>query len=161
MKLMGLSKKTAIGMVAALFAVGCGSDPTDPEFAFGESEMNNAIVGDWNGTLSLSGQSPTPFTLSIMRAPSLNPACGSRTFSSPLCIETSSMNLDATLTTADKSFDGAMFSGSFMVFGLELQGGELSLNGSGVNLVGQIDLAKTSQDLTVSGGQSGTAVMQR
>jgi hypothetical protein len=155
------SKKIAMGSLVALFALGCGSEPADPEFGFGETEMQNAVVGDWTGTMTLSGQSPTTFTLSIGRAPAMQPACGSRTFSSPLCIETSTMNLDATLTTADKMFDAAKLQGSFMVIGLDLQYGELSLDGAGINLVGQFDAADTSQDLTVNGAQSGSAVIQR
>ncbi|MBK9266629.1 MAG: hypothetical protein IPM54_43440 [Polyangiaceae bacterium] len=156
-----VTKHIAMGALFCSLLAACGPEAAEPEYGFGEADMQNAIVGDWSGTLTLTGQMPTSFTLSIARVPSMQPACGSRTFSAPACVETSSMTLNATLTTADKTFDAVSLQGDFMVIGLEMNNGELSLAGSGVNLTGGIEVDKTSQTLTVSGTQSGSATMQR
>jgi hypothetical protein len=160
MLLRNVAKHVAVFSLVCLFVPGCYSYE-EPEYQFGETDMQNTIVGDWTGTLTLSGQMPTSFTLSIARAPAMQPACGNRTFSSPLCVETSSLTLDATLTTADKVFDAAKFDGYFMVIGTELTNGELSLSGTGVSISGGIEPENTSHSITISGDQSGTGTMQR
>lgn len=155
----------AIGAIVCSFLVGglaaCSSEPSEPEYGFGEADMQNAIVGNWTGMMSLTGQAPTAFTLAVTQVPTMQPACGNRTFSSPLCIETSSMTVDATLSTTDKVFDAVKLSGNFMVIGLEINNGELSLSGPGVNIAGGIDMAKTAHDLNISGDHTGSATMQR
>lgn len=151
----------AIGALVCSFAAGCSSEPSEPEYGFDEADMQSAIVGNWSGMMSLTGQTPTAFTLAIKQVPAMQPACGSRTFSSPLCIETSSMVLDATLSTTDKVFDAVKLNGEFLVFGLEISGGELLFSGTGVNINAVIDTAKTAQDLTISGDHTGAATMQR
>ncbi len=165
MKFSSFGKRFAIGaIVCSFFAgglAGCGSDPADPEYGFGEADMQNAIVGNWSGMMSLTGQSPTAFTLAVTQVPAMQPACGNRTFSSPLCVETSSMKLDATLSTADKVFDAVKLSGEFMVIGLEINNGDLSLSGPGVTISGGVEIAKTAQDLNIFGDHTGSATMQR
>lgn len=149
-----------VSLVGALL-VGCGSEPTERDYAFGEIDMQNAIVGDWKGTMTLTGQMATPYTLSIVQVPALQPACGNRTFNAPQCVETSSMSLEGTLTTADKVFDGVKMQGNFMVIGLDMTYGDVSLSGSGVTMSGGFEVAKSVHDLTISGSQSGSATMQR
>lgn len=149
-----------VPLVGALL-VGCGSEPTEAEYTYGEADMQKAIVGDWTGTMSLTGQMATPYTLSIVQVPALQPACGNRTFNAPQCVETSSMSLEGTLTTVDKVFDGVKMQGNFMVIGLEMTYGDLNLSGSGVTMSGGFEVAKSVQDLTISGSQSGSATMQR
>jgi hypothetical protein len=161
MSLSIFARRFTIGAVVCAFLSGCSSDPAEPNYGFGEADMQNAIVGNWSGMMSLTGQAPTAFTMSITQVPALQPACGSRTFNAPLCIESSSMMLDATLTTTDKVFDAAKLNGEFFVIGLEMNNGELSLSGTGVSISGGIDLAKTLQDLTISGDKPGSATMQR
>lgn len=153
--------KLAYGLIACAVLAGCSSNPEEPVYGFGESDMQGAILGDWSGNLTLSGQSPTTFTMNIVQVPTLQPACGNRTFNAPLCIESTSMSVEATLTTADKAFDSAKLAGTFDVFGLELQQGELYVMGNGVTLAGQISIDKSAHDLTISGSQSGSATMQR
>ena len=158
---MTFGQRLAVGALISMFAAGCSSDPAEPEYGFGEADMQNTIVGSWTGMMSLTGQNPTSFTLDIARTPTLQPACGSRTFSSPLCVEASSMNLEATLSTADKVFDAVKLQGYFMVIGLELTNGELSLSGTGVNINGGFEPDKTAHDLSISGDHMGSATMQR
>lgn len=161
MTTFNVGSRFAIGVCACLLAAGCSSEPAEPDYGFGETDMQKAIVGDWSGMMSLTGQNPTAFTMNVVQIPTLQPACGSRTFSSPLCIETSSMTVEATLSTTDKVFDAVKLQGSFMVIGLELTQGELSLSGTGVSISGGVDLSKTAQDLNVSGDHTGSATMQR
>jgi len=164
MTLLSFGQRFTIGAlicVSGVFSAGCSSDPAEPEYAFGETDMQNAIVGDWSGMITLAGQNPTAITLNIARAPTLQPACGNRTFSSPLCIESSSMSVEATLSTADKVFDAVKLQGSFMVFGLALTSGELSATGTGVNMNGNLDTTANTLNLNISGDHTGSAPMQR
>lgn len=156
-----LIRRLTIASLTGAFLVGCGSDPEDPVYGFGEADMQGAIVGNWSGTMTLNGQMPSAYTLSLAQVPSLQPACGNRTFSAPLCIETSSMTLEGTLTTTDKTFDGVTVKGSFLVIGLELASGELSLSGTGLNIAGGIDTEKSTHELFISGDHTGSATMQR
>jgi hypothetical protein len=161
MKFDNVGQRFAIGALVCMFLAGCSSNPEDPEYGFGEADMQSAVVGDWSGMMSLQGQTPTAFTLSIARAPAMQPACGNRTFSSPLCVETTSMKVEGTLSTTDKVFDAVKLQGEFFVIGLEMTSGELSLTGTGVNIFGGMEIAKTSHDLNISGDHTGSATMQR
>jgi hypothetical protein len=161
MTLLGFTKYVVKGVLICTFLVGCSSDPAEPEFGFGEADMQNAIIGDWSGTMSLAGQMPTAFTLNVVQVPSLEPTCGSRPFSSPLCVESSSLTLEATLSTADKGFDAVKLNGHFTVIGLEMNNGDLWLSGTGVSIASGVDVTKSLHDLTVSGDKQGSATMQR
>jgi hypothetical protein len=156
-----LIRSVLLASLAGSILVGCGTDPDDPNYGFGEADMQSAIVGDWSGTMTLNGQMPSAYTLSLAQVPTMQPACGNRTFSAPLCIETSSMTLEGTLTTADKMFDGVTVKGTFLVIGLELYNGELSLAGTGLTISGGVETDKTSHQLTISGDHTGSATMQR
>lgn len=161
MTFSSFGQRFAIGALVCMFVAGCSSAPEDPEYGFGEADMQNAIVGDWSGMMSLQGQMPTSFTLKIARTPAMQPACGNRSFSSPLCIETSSMSVEGTLSTADKVFDAVKLQGNFMVIGLEMNGGELFLSGAGMDIAGGIEMEKSAHDLNISGDHTGSATMQR
>lgn len=161
MTFSSFGQRFAIGALVCTFVAGCSSDPADPEYGFGEAEMQNAIVGDWSGMMSLQGQMPTAFTLKIARTPAMQPSCGNRSFSSPLCIESTSMSVQGTLSTTDKVFDAAVLKGNFSVYGLEMNSGELFLSATGVEIYGGIDIAKTSHDLNILGDHQGSATMQR
>lgn len=161
MTFSNFGQRFPIVALACLFVAGCYAEPEDPEYGFGEADMQNAIVGDWSGMMSLQGQTPTAYTLSIKRTPSMQPACGNRSFSSPLCIETSSMSVEGTLSTADKVFDAEKLQGSFMVIGLNMNSGELSLSGTGVFMAGGIEMGKASHNLNISGDHTGSATLQR
>ncbi len=161
MSFLSSAGRFAMGALICSLLAACSSEPLEPEYGFGEADMQNAIVGNWTGMMSLTGQTPTAFTLAVAQVPAMQPACGSRTFSSPLCVETSSMVLDATLSTTDKVFDAVKLKGEFFVIGLEITNGELSLSGPGVTIAGGIDMAKTAQDINISGDHMGAATMQR
>lgn len=161
MSFLSFGQRVAMCALFGIVLAGCSSEPTEPEYGFGEADMQSAIIGDWSGSMTLTGQAATTFTLSIARIPTLQPACGSRTFNAPLCVESSSMNVEGTLTTADKMFDAVKLQGSFMVIGLEFNHGELSLAGAGLNVFSGIDVGKTSHNVTVSGDRMGGGTMHR
>lgn len=150
-------------VLLAAVVVGCGAADEEPAFGFSEKDMQDVVIGDWKGTMNLTGRAPTTYTLSVTQAfPGTSPACGSRTFNNgPLCVESSSMNLDATLTSADGLYNAVKLKGSFFVIGLEMNSGELSLGGPGVSLAAGIDVGKTEQQVTVSGDQTGEATLLR
>lgn len=161
MSYANIARSSVFGLFVCASLVGCGSEPAEPEYAFGETDMQTAIVGNWTGTMTLTGQMPTPYTLSIVQVPTLQPACGNRTFNAPQCVETSSMSVEGTLTTTDKVFDGVKLQGNFMVIGLQLNYGDLNLSGSGVTMSGGLDMSQSAHEMTISGSQSGSATMQR
>ena len=43
--------------------IGCG--PAEPEFGFGEKDMQDAILGDWQGTMTLEGRAATTFIMEL------------------------------------------------------------------------------------------------
>ena len=109
--------------LSACLLMACGAE--EEEFRFGAAEMQNAVTGEWTGTLTVGGQ-PTTHSLHLERAePSARPMCENRTFAHPQCIDMTTMGLVGTLTTADKAYTDAAVSGSFDVYGFELSGGDL------------------------------------
>ncbi|HEX2875631.1 MAG TPA: hypothetical protein VHP33_30475 [Polyangiaceae bacterium] len=106
--------------------LGCSSK--DDDFDYTESEMKEAVLGDWVGTADIDGES-ADFTLSLQQAsaksnvqslpaPKVQPQCASRSFVKPAaaCWNTTTMPLVGTITSVNPALngvvDGEAFSGS-------------------------------------------------
>lgn len=155
--------KVLLGVFGWVIALpGCGASADDEqEFQFGETEMKGVVVGTWSGTLALEGRPETALSLSIAhRPPEVRPACGSRTLSKPLCINTSTLGLTATLTTADMLYENAELDGTYWVEGRELRAGELNLRGAGIELFATFQGSSFEQG-SISGERQGTFTLQR
>lgn len=126
-----MKKKLAMGtlfVVAFLVnpqLIGCSSDAED--FTYSEADMRDTVVGEWQGTAELEGES-IPFTLTLKQAPRtpaahdqvappIRPQCGSRTFVQPAaaCMSMSTMALAGTLTSDSPRLSGAV-TGSAMAY---------------------------------------------
>jgi hypothetical protein len=96
----------------------CSSSEED--FTYSEQDMKAVILGDWEGTADLDGES-VPFTLTLeqasaksstqsVSAPSAKPQCGSRSFVKPAaaCISESVMPLVGSITSANPTLNGAV-----------------------------------------------------
>lgn len=96
----------------------CSSKEDD--FDYTESEMKQAVLGEWVGTADLDGES-ADFTLTLQQAsaksktqsvaaPKLQPQCGSRSFVKPAaaCWSTSSMPIVGTITSVNPALNGAV-----------------------------------------------------
>lgn len=91
--------------------------------------MESTVAGDWTGTLRMTGSPDTALTLHLKYAPpGTQTACGNRVLAHSQCIDESTMRLEGTLTTTDKTFTAAPLTGSFSVMGLELSEGQLALS---------------------------------
>ena len=87
------------------------SSSDDEDFTYSEQQMKSAVLGSWQGTGELDGESVT-FTLELQQAssksssqtiapPLVKPQCGSRSFVKPAgaCISMSTLPLVATLSS--------------------------------------------------------------
>jgi hypothetical protein len=96
----------------------CSSKEDD--FDYTESDMKEAVLGDWVGTADIEGES-ADFTLSLQQAsaksktqgvsaPKVQPQCGSRSFVKPAaaCSSTSSMAVVGTITSVNPALNGAV-----------------------------------------------------
>jgi hypothetical protein len=96
----------------------CSSKEDD--FDYTESEMKQAVLGEWVGTAELDGES-ADFTLSLQQAsaksktqsvsaPKAQPQCGSRSFVKPAaaCFSTSSMPIVGTITSVNPALNGVV-----------------------------------------------------
>lgn len=96
----------------------CSSSEED--FTYSEQDMKAVILGDWEGTADLDGES-VPFTLTLeqasaksstqsVAAPSAKPQCGSRSFVKPAaaCVSESVMPLVGSITSANPALNGAV-----------------------------------------------------
>ena len=120
----------SIGVLLVIVGTaGCGaSDSEQPTPNFGAEEMKAIVVGDFTGTL-VTGTQSTPLKLHLDHAPPTEQAqCGTRALGMNVeCIDTTSLGLLGSLSTDDGKFAATPVKGSFMVFGLEIKGGNLQL----------------------------------
>ena len=95
------------------------------DFDYSESEMKQAVLGEWVGTADIDGES-ADFTLSLQQAspksttqsvaaPKVQPQCGSRSFVKPAaaCTSTSSMPLVGTITSVNPALNGTVDGDAF------------------------------------------------
>lgn len=113
-------------------AVACGASESEPEWKFGVTEIDSALVGTWTGTWTAAGKSGSIQLVLARSAPTATPKCGSRTLSaegelSPKCIDSTSVNLVGTLTTSDDAFKATPMTGTLMVFGATFGNGDINL----------------------------------
>jgi hypothetical protein len=146
----------------SLAATGCGSPDEEEEFSYGEAEMRGVAVGEFTGTMTMSGKTATSLDLTLTQAPPQSqPTCASRTFGlEPQCIATSSLVLTGTLTTGDGAHAGTALDGEFMVLGYTMTGGELSLHAGSMSLFIAWDGA-AFHDGSVGGPEEGTFTLEK
>jgi hypothetical protein len=103
--------------------VACSSafaDGDESDFTYSEADMRAAVLGDWQGTAELEGETAT-FTLTLRQAsaspagqglvaPPVRPQCGSRTFVAPAaaCASISTMRLTGTITSDHPRLTGSV-----------------------------------------------------
>ena len=101
----------------ALFA--CSSEDEE-DFTYSEADMKAAVLGEWQGTAQLEGES-VAFTLSLQQAsaksgtqsvsaPPFQPQCGSRSFVKPAaaCASISTMPLVGTISSENTRLNGSI-----------------------------------------------------
>jgi hypothetical protein len=99
--------------------LGC-SNSNESDFTYSEADMKAAILGEWQGSADLDGES-VPFTVSLQQAsapsrtqslsaPSVTPQCGSRSFVKPAaaCVSESVMPLVGTVTSSNPGLNGVV-----------------------------------------------------
>ena len=95
----------------------CSSSEED-EFKYTESEMKSAVLGTWQGTAEIDGETVS-FSLVLEQdgsksktqsAPRLTPQCGTRSFVKPAaaCISMSEMPLVGTITSQNPDLNGPL-----------------------------------------------------
>lgn len=102
--------------------LGCSSngEGEDGDFTYSEQDMKAAVLGEWQGTAELDGES-VAFTLTLSQAsaksgtqsssaPPFQPQCGSRSFIKPAaaCISVSTMPLVGTIASEHALLNGAI-----------------------------------------------------
>jgi len=114
-------------VVITLPACSASSD-SDEGPTFGAAEMQAVVVGTWNGTLTVGGNTAAMTLVLEHAAPGKSPSCSNRTLGvDPECVDMTSMGVKGTLTTADGAYTASPLTGTFQVIGLELSGGYLDL----------------------------------
>jgi hypothetical protein len=116
-------------LLIALGGAACGASDSEQQApGFGAAEMEAIAVGDFTGSLTSASQS-TPLKLQLAHAPpSSQPQCGNRVLGMGVeCIDMTSLGLDGTFSTDDGKFAATPVKGSFMVYGVEIRGGNLQL----------------------------------
>lgn len=96
----------------------CSSNGEDEDFTYSEQEMKAVVLGEWQGTAVLDGES-VEFTLSLeqasaksstqsVSAPPFQPQCGSRSFVKPAaaCISMSTMPLAGSIVSEHPLLNG-------------------------------------------------------
>jgi hypothetical protein len=124
-----VTRRIALGLLFALtflvnpHLVACSSafaDGDDADFTYSEADMRAAVLGDWQGTAELDGET-TAFTLTLRQAsatpsgqglvaPPVRPQCGLRTFVAPAaaCASISTMVLAGTITSDHPRLTGSV-----------------------------------------------------
>jgi hypothetical protein len=98
----------------------CSSNGEDEDFTYSEQDMKAVVLGDWQGTAVLDGES-VAFSLSLEQAsaksgaqsvspPPFQPQCGSRSFVKPAaaCVSESTMSVTGNVTSEHPMLNGAL-----------------------------------------------------
>jgi hypothetical protein len=107
------------------------SSSSDDEFEYTEEQMKSAVLGTWEGTAELEGESVT-FSLVLeqasaksqtqsVKAPSVKPQCSSRSFvkSAAACVSMTEMPLIGTITSTNPELNGVVEGGAHAYLNLD------------------------------------------
>lgn len=133
-----LARLAAVASLVALALAGSGcadssgdddDDDAGRDFQYGVEEMRTTVVGDWAGDFVPKSGAATTLTLRLEHSPpGTKPACGNRALGAGVqCIDSSTLAVKGTLSTADGAYRDVPVEGEFMVLGLTMSGGSLSL----------------------------------
>jgi hypothetical protein len=146
-------RDTVLGMKRFLFLaaliVGCSSSNEEqPDYQYGRSDVESALVGTWTGSFA-SGRAGTLELNLALAAPGAQTKCGNRTLSMK-CMDSSSASLTGTLTTSDGQLSALPATGELTIFGTTFTNGSLYLKtASGLTLSAQYE-AGTLRNGTLS-----------
>jgi hypothetical protein len=145
----------------------CSSD-AQSDFNYSEDEMKQAVLGSWQGTAELGGET-IPFSLVLEQASSksktqslgVREQCASRSFVKPAgaCASLTTMPVIGTLTSVSPELNGAVDGTLRAGRNLSSVSIELSLDG-GATLTGVVDGDAVS-DGRLSASSSGSFSLQR
>jgi hypothetical protein len=144
-------------------ALACSGAKSD--FTYSEDEMKRSVLGTWQGTAVLEGET-VPFSLTLEQgrgapAPSADPQCASRSFVKPAaaCLALSRMPVVGLLTSEHPRLNGAV-DGAFVAY-RTLDEVELALHvESGATLHGRVE-DETVRDGRLEGPLPGAFALQR
>ena len=150
----------------------CSSSNEDG-FSFSESDLKAAVLGTWQGTADLDGET-VEFSLVLdqasarsktqsLSAPKVQPQCGARSFVKPAgaCVSTTSMPVSGTLTSVNPALNGVV-DGGVNIYGNILSRVELALRlEDGTELTGRIEKQALSDGSIMSNVQPGTFALSR
>lgn len=148
----------------------CSSSSED-EFKYTESEMKSAVLGTWQGTAEIDGETVS-FSLVLEQqgaksktqsAPRVSPQCATRSFVKPAaaCITMSEMPLVGTITSQNPDLNGALDGGAHAYVNLDPTDLDLELE-AGLSLRGMINGDSLSDgSITAASGNVGTFSLSR
>jgi hypothetical protein len=142
-------------------------------FSFSESDLKAAVLGTWQGTADLDGET-VEFSLVLdqasaksktqsLSAPKVQPQCAARSFVKPAgaCSSTTSMPVSGTLTSVNPALNGVV-DGGVNIDGNLLTVVDLSLQlEDGTQLSGAIEKQSISDGSITSKVQRGTFALSR
>lgn len=142
-------------------------------FSFSESDLKAAVLGTWQGTAELDGET-VEFALVLeqasakskaqsLSAPKVQPQCGARSFVKPAgaCISSTTMPVSGTLTSVNPALNGVV-DGEVNILGNLLSLAELALRlEDGTVLSGAIEQQSLSDGSITSKVQLGTFSLSR
>lgn len=148
------------------------SESGQSDFTYSEADMKQAVLGTWQGSAELDGES-TPFSLSLEQAaskskaaraaaPRVEPECGSRSFVRPAaaCLAETRMPLVGALSSESPALNGAV--DGYVVAYRTLDSVQLELRlDSGVVLSGQLEAQALSEGSLKNAGQAGSFTLAR
>jgi hypothetical protein len=134
---------------------------SDDDFAFSESDLKQAVLGRWQGTGDLDGET-VEFSLVLeqasakskaqsLSAPKVQPQCGARSFVKPAgaCVGSTSMPVSGTLTSMNPALNGVV-DGDVSILGRLLTSADLALRlEDGTQLNGAIEEQAISDGLVM------------
>lgn len=129
-RLAALASLVALALAGSGCADSSGDDDDDaPGFQYGVDEMRTTVVGDWVGDFVPKSGATTTLTLRLEHSPpGTKPACGNRALGTGVqCIDSSTLSVKGTLSTADGVYRDVPVEGEFEVMGLTMSSGWLSL----------------------------------